>query len=140
MVGVHTGGVWVAERLHRALALDEPLGTLNINFYRDDFTRIGLHPRVLPSDLPVAIDGRHVVLIDDVLQTGRSIRAALQALLDFGRPKTIRLGVLIDRGGRELPIAADFVGASIDAPDGKRIQVHLAETDGEEGVFIIRKY
>jgi len=114
MVGIHTGGVWVAERLRARAGISTPLGTLNINFYRDDFTRIGLHPRVLPSHLPCAVDNRHVVLIDDVLQTGRTVRAALNAIFDYGRPASVQLAVLVDRSGRELPVQADVVGQHLD--------------------------
>ena len=88
MVGVHTGGVWVAKRLHALLGIEAPLGTLNINFYRDDFTRIGMHPMVTPSDL-FSVDDRHVVLIDDVLHTGRTVRAALNEIFDYGRPASV---------------------------------------------------
>lgn len=108
MVGVHTGGVWIAERLHEKLALETPLGTLNINFYRDDFTRIGLHPRVTPSNLPFAVDDRNIILVDDVLHTGRTIRAALNEIFDYGRPARVILAVLIDRDGHELPVRADI--------------------------------
>ncbi|MEW6765475.1 MAG: bifunctional pyr operon transcriptional regulator/uracil phosphoribosyltransferase PyrR [Pseudomonadota bacterium] len=110
MVGIHTGGVWVAERLHAALGLAEPLGKLSIAFYRDDFTHIGLHPQVSPSSLPFDIEGRNVILVDDVLYTGRTIRAAMNELFDFGRPASVVLAVLCDRPGRELPIQADVVG------------------------------
>lgn len=110
MVGIHTGGVWVAERLHRQLALPEPLGCLDISFYRDDFTRIGLHPQVNPSYLPVAVDDRHIILVDDVLQSGRTIRAALNVLFDYGRPASVLLAILVERDGRELPIEPDVVG------------------------------
>lgn len=113
MVGIHTGGVWVAERLHRALALPEPLGMLDISFYRDDFSRIGLHPQVRPSDLPVAVEDRHIILVDDVLQTGRTIRAALDILFDYGRPASVMLAVLVRRGWRELPIDADVTGLDL---------------------------
>ncbi len=114
MVGIHTGGVWVAERLHAALGLSEPLGKLNIAFYRDDFTHIGLHPQVSPSSLPFDVEGRDVILVDDVLQTGRTIRAAMNELFDFGRPAKVVLAVLCDRPGRELPIQADIVGQRFD--------------------------
>ncbi len=110
MVGIRTGGVWVAERLHALLGLEPPLGMLNINFYRDDFTRIGLHPRVMPSNLPFEVDDRHIVLVDDVLQTGRTIRAALNEIFDYGRPASVTLAVLVERDGRELPVQADAVG------------------------------
>lgn len=113
MVGIHTGGVWVADRLHRALGLPDPLGTLDISFYRDDFTRIGMHPQVKASSLPVAIDDRHVILVDDVLQTGRTIRAALNEIFDYGRPASVTLAVLIAREGRELPIEAQVAGESL---------------------------
>ena len=110
MIGIHTGGIWVAERLHRALGLTSPLGTLDISFYRDDFTRIGMNPVVRPSHIPLALDGRHVLLVDDVLHTGRTIRAALNELFDYGRPASVCLTVLADRGGRELPIEAQVTG------------------------------
>lgn len=113
MVGVHTGGVWVARRLHELLGIEAPLGTLNINFYRDDFTRIGMHPMVTPSDL-FSVDDRHVVLIDDVLHTGRTIRAALNEIFDYGRPASVTLGVLVERSGREIPVQADAIGRSLD--------------------------
>ncbi len=110
MIGIHTGGVWIAERLHTLLGLPEPLGHLDISFYRDDFTRIGVHPQVRPSHLPVRVDDRHLILVDDVLQTGRTVRAALNVLFDYGRPASVTLAVLVVRDGRELPIAADVVG------------------------------
>lgn len=110
MVGIHTGGVWVAAALHRKLGLKEPLGALDISFYRDDFTRIGMNPQVRPSELPFSIDGRHIILVDDVLHTGRTIRAAMNELFDYGRPASITLAVLVERSGRELPIEANAVG------------------------------
>lgn len=110
MVGIHTGGAWVARHLHQAMGLDEPLGLLDISFYRDDFSRIGVNPRVKPSMLPLSVDDRHILLVDDVLYTGRTVRAALNELFDYGRPASVALAVLIDRGGRELPIQADVTG------------------------------
>lgn len=110
MVGIHTGGVWVAERLHKELGLKEPLGTLDISFYRDDFTRIGMNPQVKASQLPISIEDRHVILVDDVLQTGRTIRAALNEIFDYGRPASVTLAALIVRAGRELPIEAQVAG------------------------------
>ena len=110
MVGIRTGGVWLAELLHQELGLKEPLGTLDISFYRDDFTRIGMNPEVHPSDLPIPVDDRHIVLVDDVLHTGRTIRAALNEIFDYGRPGSIILATLVDRPGRELPIQPDVVG------------------------------
>lgn len=113
MIGIHTGGVWVAEALHNKLAIKEPLGTLNITFYRDDFTRIGIHPQVQPSNLPFSIDDRHVILVDDVLHTGRTIRAALNEIFDYGRPASVILAALVERDGNELPITADVTGEHI---------------------------
>ena len=113
MIGIHTGGVWVATRLHRALELAEPLGTLDISFYRDDFTRIGMNPQVKASELSVPVEDRHVILVDDVLHTGRTVRAALNEIFDYGRPASITLACLVDRGGRELPIEAQAVGGHI---------------------------
>jgi pyrimidine operon attenuation protein/uracil phosphoribosyltransferase len=110
MIGIHTGGVWVAERLHQALGISEPLGTLDISFYRDDFTRIGMNPQVRPSQIPFDVDDRHIILVDDVLQSGRTIRAALNEIFDFGRPASVTLAVLIQRSGRELPIQPDVFG------------------------------
>lgn len=127
MVGIHTGGVWVAERLHTTLELSEPLGKLNIAFYRDDFTHIGLHPQVSPSSLPFDVEGRDVILVDDVLQTGRTIRAAMNELFDFGRPAKVVLAVLCDRPGRELPIQADVVGERIPLEAHEQIVLHGPE-------------
>ena len=113
LVGIYTGGVWLAERLHQTLGLALPLGTLDVSFYRDDFGQIGLHPQVKPSNIPFEVEGRHIILIDDVLYTGRTIRAAINELFDYGRPASIRLAALVDRGGRELPVSANYVGATI---------------------------
>lgn len=110
MIGIHTGGVWIAEFLHQALAIQDPLGSLNITFYRDDFSRMGMHPQVQPSQLPFAIEDRHIILVDDVLHTGRTIRAALNEIFDYGRPASVILAALIERNGKELPICADVVG------------------------------
>ena len=121
MVGIHTGGVWLAQQLHDKLGIVEPLGTLDISFYRDDFSRIGMNPEVRPSDLPVPIDGRHVLLVDDVLHTGRTVRAALNELFDYGRPASVQLVALIERSGRELPIQADVFGLSPELEPGEHI-------------------
>ncbi len=123
MVGIHTGGVWLAERLHALLGLQEPLGFLDISFYRDDFTRIGLHPQVHPSELPVAVDNRAVILVDDVLQSGRTIRAALNVLFDYGRPAQVLLAILAERDGRELPINPDVVGLHVALELGSHIKL-----------------
>ena len=114
LVGIYTGGAWVAERLHRALGLSTPLGVLAVTLHRDDFGVRGLHRESRRSQIPFAVDDREVVLVDDVLHTGRTLRAALNELFDFGRPRAVRLAVLADRGGRELPMAADFTGASVE--------------------------
>ena len=113
IVGIHTGGVWVAERLHTALGIKIPMGTLDVSFYRDAYEKIGLHRDVKTSDLPFDVEGRRLILIDDVLYTGRTIRAAMNVLFDYGRPASIQLAALVDRGGRELPVAADFLGGNI---------------------------
>lgn len=108
LVGIYSGGAWLAQRLQRDLGLTGALGTLNVSFYRDDFDRIGLHPQVEPSEIGFDVTDRHLVLVDDVLYTGRTIRAAMNELFDYGRAASINLVVLIDRGSRELPICADF--------------------------------
>lgn len=123
MVGIHTGGVWVAARLHGLLGLAEPLGTLDISFYRDDFTRIGVHPLVRPSHLPVSVDDRHLILVDDVLQTGRTIRAALNVLFDYGRPRSVILATLAERDGRQLPIEPQVVGLHARLDPGEQIKL-----------------
>jgi len=123
MVGIHSGGVWIAERLHARLGLQEPLGQLDISFYRDDFTRIGTHPQVRPSDLPVPVDDRHIVLVDDVLQTGRTIRAALNVLFDYGRPASVVLAILACRDGRELPIEPNVIGLHAELEPGEQIKL-----------------
>jgi len=123
VIGIHTGGVWVGERLRRRLGVEAPLGELNIAFYRDDFSRIGIHPEVKPSRLPFTVDDRHLVLVDDVLHTGRTIRAAMNEIFDWGRPASISLAVLVDRGGRELPIQPDVVGKSLSLGDNQHVKL-----------------
>ena len=123
MVGIHTGGAWVAAELRTRLKTELPLGELNIAFYRDDFSRIGMHPRVSPSRLPFDIEDRHVILVDDVLYTGRTIRAAMNELFDYGRPARISLAVLIDRSGRELPIQADVTGKTLSLKAGEHVKL-----------------
>ncbi|MGI9303486.1 MAG: bifunctional pyr operon transcriptional regulator/uracil phosphoribosyltransferase PyrR [Gammaproteobacteria bacterium] len=114
IVGIRTGGVWVAEVLRERLDLQEPVGIIDITFYRDDFSRIGLHPQVKPSQLPLSLDDRHIILVDDVLHTGRTIRAALNEIFDYGRPASVTLAVLVERDGRELPVEAAIVGQHAD--------------------------
>ena len=121
LVGIHTGGVWVAERLHQALKLQTPLATLDVSFYRDDYQARGLHRDVKRSEIPFEIEGRDLILVDDVLYTGRTIRAALNEIFDYGRPKAVRLATLVDRDGRQLPIAAQFVGATLSLKPGQSI-------------------
>ncbi|WP_440996453.1 bifunctional pyr operon transcriptional regulator/uracil phosphoribosyltransferase PyrR [Arhodomonas sp. SL1] len=123
MVGIHTGGVWLAERLHRDLGLAGHPGRLDINFYRDDFSRIGVNPHVRPSELPFPIDDRVILLVDDVLQSGRTVRAALNELFDYGRPSAVRLAVLVDRGGRELPVCADVVGTTAELGSDEAVRL-----------------
>ena len=123
LVGIHTGGVWIAERLRRRLGILTPLGQMDIAFYRDDFSRIGVHPQVRPSELPFDVDNRHIVLVDDVLYTGRTIRAALNELFDYGRPASVLLAVLVDRGGREVPIEANAVGTRLQLPASDQIEL-----------------
>jgi pyrimidine operon attenuation protein/uracil phosphoribosyltransferase len=121
LIGIHTGGVWVAERLHQALKLQTPLATLDVSFYRDDYDARGLHRDLKNSEIPFEVEGRDLILVDDVLYTGRTIRAALNEIFDYGRPATVRLATLVDRGGRQLPIAAQFAGALLDLPPGQNL-------------------
>jgi pyrimidine operon attenuation protein / uracil phosphoribosyltransferase len=124
LVGMYTGGVWVAEKIHPLLDRGMPIGTLDVSFYRDDFGQTGLHPMVEPSDLPFDVEGRDIILVDDVLYTGRSVRAAMNELFDYGRPASIILAVLVDRGGRELPVAAQAVGAMLSVASHQNIQLN----------------
>ena len=130
MIGIHTGGAWLAERLHRELGIKEPLGTLDIAFYRDDFHRQGLARDPKRSHIPFSVEDRHIVLVDDVLYTGRTVRAAMNELFDYGRPASLLLAVLADRGGRQLPICAQFRGAQLELPAGKRLRLKR-RPDGE---------
>jgi pyrimidine operon attenuation protein/uracil phosphoribosyltransferase len=123
LIGIHTGGAWIAERLHARLGIALPLGVLDISFYRDDFSRIGLHPQVKPSRIPFSVEDRQLILVDDVLYTGRTIRAAMNELFDYGRPASIRLAVLVDRGDRELPICPDYAGIEYKLPHDRNLQL-----------------
>jgi len=142
IIGIRTRGETLAARLVERLAgegVKVDHGVLDITFYRDDLSRRRGAPLVRATEIDFDIDDKWLLLVDDVLQTGRSVRAALDALHDLGRPRVIRLAVLFDRGGRELPIAADFVGGKLTVPDGMRAQVRLMENDGQEGVFTVKQ-
>jgi pyrimidine operon attenuation protein/uracil phosphoribosyltransferase len=130
MIGIHTGGVWLAERLHAALGLPEPLGLMDIAFYRDDYHQQGLHHDPKRTRIPFDVSGKNLLLVDDVLYTGRTVRAAMNELFDYGRPQSIELVVLADRGGRQLPICAQHCGARIDVPPGMRLRLKRAD-DGK---------
>jgi pyrimidine operon attenuation protein/uracil phosphoribosyltransferase len=123
MIGIHTGGAWVAERLHAALGLKEPLGLLDIAFYRDDYDRKGLARDPKRSKIPFDVAGKDLLLVDDVLYTGRTVRAAINELFDYGRPASIALVVLVEREGRQLPICAQYAGAKIEVPAGERLRL-----------------
>lgn len=143
VVGIRTRGETIAERVIERLRREKKRnihrGVLDITFYRDDLSRRRGAPLVRATEIDFDLDDTWLLLVDDVLHTGRSVRAALDALHDFGRPKAIRLGVLIDRGGRELPIAADFVGHRLLVEGDRRVQVRLKENDGKEGVYLVKK-
>ncbi len=124
LVGMHTGGVWLAEKIHALLGKDIPLGTLDVSFYRDDFSQSGLHAEVAPSNISFDVTGRDIILVDDVLYTGRSVRAAMNELFDYGRPSSIILAVLVDRGGRELPISSQVTGAVLTLAPEQNIQLN----------------
>lgn len=124
IVGIRTGGVRVAEALHERLRPDTPLGTLDISFYRDDFTRRGLHPSVRRSELPVSVDDRDILLVDDVLYSGRTVRAALNVLFDYGRPARVILAALVERTGHELPIRADHTGIRLDLEPHQQVRLN----------------
>jgi len=143
IVGIRARGDALAARIQAAIRANEgvdiPLGAIDITLYRDDLTRIGYAPVVRESEIPFSVDGRVVVLVDDVLFTGRTIRAAMDALVDYGRPRAIRLAVLVDRGHRELPIRADFVGKNVPTTAGDDVRVHLAEVDGRDEVEVVTR-
>lgn len=142
IVGIRRGGVHLAQRLRAQLAsslgAEPPVGTLDIALYRDDLAEKGAAPVIGPTDIRFPVQGRTIVLVDDVLYTGRTVRAALDELVDFGRPRRVWLAVLIDRGGRELPIAADFVGTRIDVPDQEDVQVRLREAGAPEDAVVVK--
>lgn len=140
LVGIRTRGLPLAERLAKklseSLGREIPVGILDITLYRDDLTELAGSPILRSTEIPFALKGRTVVLVDDVLFSGRTIRAAMDALLDHGRPKRVWLAVLVDRGGRELPIQADFVGLKLEISNDKRVSVKLAEIDNMDGIFM----
>ena len=130
MVGLYTGGAWLAERLHALLGMKTPLGLMDIAFYRDDYAARGLHHDPKRTRIPFDVNGADLLLVDDVLYSGRTVRAAMNELFDYGRPASIRLVVLVDRGGRQLPICAQHVGAEVDVPAGQRLRLKRAD-DGK---------
>lgn len=138
LVGIHTGGVWVAERLHAALGLKTPPGSIDVSFYRDDYHKRGLHANAKTSQIPFAVDGAHIVIVDDVLYTGRTIRAAMNELFDYGRPAKIELAVLSDRGGRELPIAPSYCPHAMSLPAAQMLALERA-ADGALSFRLIEK-
>ena len=142
IVGIHTRGVHIARRIAANLAefegIDVPVATLDVSFYRDDLrVRDQTQTKVMPTDIPMGIQGKRLVLVDDVLYTGRTIRAAMDALVDFGRPEQIQLAILLDRGHRELPIRADYVGQNLPTALEERVKVRLMETDGADEVALV---
>lgn len=139
IVGIHSGGAWLAEKLQQKLGNNIPLGTLDISFYRDDFSRIGLHPQIKPSSIPFDVEGRHIVLVDDVLYTGRTVRAAMNELFDYGRPAKITLAVLVDRGGRELPVSAQAVGATVELLKNQNLEL-LRDATGHFSLNLIEAH
>src|SRR3954464_3903596 len=123
MVGLYTGGAWLAERLHKLLAIEKPLGLMDIAFYRDDYAARGLKHDPKRTKIPFEVDGAEILLVDDVLYSGRTVRAAMNELFDYGRPSSIALVVLADRGGRQLPICPQYCGAQVEVPAGMRLRL-----------------
>jgi pyrimidine operon attenuation protein/uracil phosphoribosyltransferase len=140
LVGIRTGGVYLANRLRdkikKITGRQIPVGILDIGLYRDDWTRLSLQPIVRTTEIPFPIDDRVVVLVDDVLFTGRTVRSAMDALIDFGRPKRIVLAVMVDRGHRELPICADYAGVKVTTTIDEVVNVYVRETSGEDRVVV----
>lgn len=126
MIGLYTGGAWLAERLHPMLDLKDPLGLMDIAFYRDDYHKEGLKHDPKRTRIPFDVEGRDLLLVDDVLYTGRTVRAAMNELFDYGRPRSISLVILADRGGRQLPICAQYCGAVVQVPEGMRLRLKRA--------------
>ena len=130
LVGIYSGGAWIAERLKALLSLPEDIGLIDVSFYRDDFAEKGLHPQVKPTVIPFDVEDRNIILVDDVLYTGRTTRAAINELFDYGRPASVELAVLADRGGRELPIGATYNVWDIDLQDAQNLVLCKPE-DGQ---------
>lgn len=143
LVGIHTRGIPLARRLAQEIfrieKVEPPVGILDITLYRDDLTTVARQPLVRETSVPFTVEGQRVVLVDDVIYTGRTVRAALDALVDLGRPQSIQLAVLIDRGHRELPIRPDYVGKNVPTSQREIVSVRLQETDGEERVVILER-
>src|SRR5687767_9943552 len=143
LLGIHRRGVPMSRRMASRIAektgREPQIGILDINLYRDDLTRVAFQPVVHKTDVPPDIDDKDIVLVDDVLYTGRTVRAALDALCDFGRMRSIQLAVMVDRGHRELPIAANFIGKKIDTKDNEVVEVKLNEIDGEDAIYVMEK-
>jgi len=141
IIGMRTRGAFLAERIAKKLKdvekKDVLIGALDITLYRDDFRTVNKQPQVQITDIPFSVDDKNIVLVDDVLYTGRTVRAALDALMDFGRPASIQLAILVDRGHRELPIKADFIGKNVPTAYGEEIRVHMKETDKDDSVFLV---
>jgi pyrimidine operon attenuation protein/uracil phosphoribosyltransferase len=121
LVGIHSGGAWIARRLNELLGLPGEVGLIDVSFYRDDFGEKGLHPQIKPTSIPFDVEGKSLILVDDVLYTGRTTRAAINELFDYGRPASVKLAVLADRGGRELPVCAQFCAWQVDLDDTEEL-------------------
>ena len=140
LVGIYTGGLWLAERLHKALGIAQPLGAIDVSFYRDDYASKGLHAKPQRTEITFNVDGAHVILVDDVLYTGRTTRAALNELFDFGRPARVELAVLVDRGGRELPVAARYCAHTLAAPLAREQNLELQRDEaGQFGLKLTQR-
>jgi pyrimidine operon attenuation protein/uracil phosphoribosyltransferase len=141
IVGIHTGGVFLADRLHRIIEKRErrtlPAGSLDITLYRDDWSRVSQNPIVRKTDISFEVEGKTMILVDDVIYTGRTIRAALDAVMDFGRPSSIQLAALVDRGGRELPIQPDYIGMNVKVGPSQHVHVLLQEDEGSDEVVLV---
>ena len=138
LVGIHTGGVWVAQRLAEKLGVRLPVGTIDVAFYRDDYRKKGLAPGVRPSDIRFPVEDSQIILVDDVLYTGRTIRAAINEIFDYGRPTSIRLAALVDRGERQLPICPQYVGATVGVARNELIELHR-DASGRLSLALVRK-